>query len=103
SFGLGLAYQPPTPFWAALNYAYKPQNQIHLGVECKNCANIGGTGPVEVTAVIHPTIVKHHVVTLESGFDRHDDAGYFSFTGDFPNGSGFPADYEESPLDSMMI
>jgi len=31
SFGLGVSYQSSSPFWFAANYAYKPQNQIHLG------------------------------------------------------------------------
>ena len=104
SFGFGVSYQSSEPFWLQLNYAYKPQNQIHLGVECAECAQLGsGPTPLEVTAVVHPTVVKHHVVTLETGMDRLDDRGWVSLTGDFPNSSDFPADYEESPLDSMII
>jgi hypothetical protein len=101
SFGLGLSYQSASPFWIALNYAYKPQNQLHLGIECATCLNIGG--PLEVTAIIHPEVIQHHVITLESGFDQTDRRGYLSLTGDFPKDSDFPAQYAESPLDSMII
>jgi hypothetical protein len=102
SFGIGLAYQDSgSPFWISLNWAYKPQNQLHLGVECSNCLNISGSS--EVTLIIHPEVVKDHVVTLETGFDAADDKGYISLTGDFPNESDFPDRYIESPLDSEAI
>jgi hypothetical protein len=78
-------------------------NQIHLGVECSNCTTIGGAQPAEITAVIHPIVVKHNVFTLESGFDRVDDRGWLSLTGDFPNSSGMPDDWVESPLDPKVI
>lgn len=103
SFGLGLQFDHTSEYWTKLNYAYKPRNQIQLGIECSNCARIGNPEPLEVTAVIHPKIVKHHVVTLESGFNRTDDRGWISLTGDFPNASGFPEAYHEAPLDSMVI
>jgi len=102
SFGAGLSYADPDgPFWFALNWAYKPQNQLHLGVECSNCLNISGSN--EVTLIIHPEVVRDHVITLESGLDGHDDKGYVSLTGDFPNESDFPDKYIESPLDSELI
>lgn len=100
SFGLGLQYQISPSFWTQFNYAYKPRNQIHLGIECSNCVNITN---LEVTAVIHPKIVMHHVLTWEAGFDRADDRGWFSLTGDFPKNSGFPDEYHEAPLNSMII
>ena len=107
SFGLGVSYQPTKETWLNLNYAYKPQNQIHLGFECpvNVCGNIGGPTPLDITVVIHPMVVKHHVLTAETGFDTVDSKGYLSLTGDFPNSSDFPAGarYMESPLDSMMI
>ncbi len=103
SFGLGLMYHPSASFWVQANYAYKPLNQIHLGVDCPNCGNLSGVTPLEVNPVIHPVVVNHHVATLETGFDRVDDRGYVSLTGDFPSNSGFPDSYYESPLDSMMI
>jgi hypothetical protein len=59
--------------------------------------------PLQVDAVIHPVVIKHNVITMETGFDRIDDRGYVSVTGDFPNSSGFPTTYFESPLDSMLI
>jgi len=34
--------------------------------------NLGGDTPAEITAVIHPAVVKHHVLTMESGFDGID-------------------------------
>jgi hypothetical protein len=101
SFGLGLQYQPVQPFWTQLSYAYKPRNQIHLGLECTNCVTVGA--PVEIYALIHPKIVKHHVITWEMGFDRVDDRAWFSITGDVPNRSGFPNEYAESPLNPMVI
>jgi len=101
SFGLGLNYHSASGFWSAFNYAYKPQNQLHLGIECTTCLNI--SGPLAVTAIIHPEVIKHHVLTLESGFDGKDVNGYLSLTGDFPNTSDFPSSYAESPLDSMLI
>ncbi len=100
SFGLGLQYQIAPSFWSQFNYAYKPRNQIHLGIECSNCVNITN---LEVTAVIHPKIVMHHVLTWETGFDRVDDRGWISLTGDFPNASGFPEEYYQAPLSSMII
>jgi hypothetical protein len=48
-------------------------------------------------------VVKHHVVTLESGYEGVDNKGYVSLTGDYPNTSDFPSNYAESPLDSMLI
>lgn len=101
SFGFGMAYQSSSPFWAHLNYAYKPLNQIHLGVECANCATVGG--PLEVTALIHPRIVKHNIITFESGFDRVDDQGWISLNLDIPNDSGFPENYSEAPLYTTFI
>lgn len=103
SFGLGLHYDFSRSFWTAMNYAYKPRNQIHLGIECSNCAQIGSPQALEVTAVIHAKVVKHHVITWEAGFDRVDDHGWVSLVGDFPNQSGFPEGYYEASLDSMMI
>jgi len=103
SFGLGLHYEFAAGLWTTVNYAYKPRNQIHLGLECSNCAKIGSPQPLEVTAVIHPKIVKHHVITIESGFDRVDDRGWASLTADVPNKSGFPAEYQEAPLNPMLI
>jgi hypothetical protein len=103
SFGFGVHYDVSKQVWTNLNYAYKPRNQIHLGIECSNCAKIGSPQALEVTAVIHPKIVKHHVLTWEMGFDRTDDSGWVSLTGDVPNKSGFPDDYREAPLDPMMI
>jgi hypothetical protein len=103
SFGFGVRYGASSQLWTNLNYAYKPRNQIHLGIECSNCAKIGSPQALEVTAVIHPKIVKHHVLTWEMGFDRTDDHGWVSITGDVPNKSGFPDAYQEAPLDPMMV
>ncbi len=90
-------------FWLRTNYAYKPRNQIHLGLECTNCANLGGGTPLEITATIHPKIVMHHVATIETGFDRVDDHGWVSLTAEFPDRSQFPNEYEEAPLDDVLI
>jgi hypothetical protein len=100
SFGFGLQYQITPMIWSNFNYAYKPRNQIHLGIECTNCVDITN---FEVTAVIHPKIVMHHVATWELGFDREDDRGWISVTGDRPNSSGFPEDYYQASLDSWVI
>lgn len=101
SFGLGLQYQARYPFWTQLSYAYKPRNQIHLGLECANCVMVGA--PMEIKALIHPKIVKHHVLTWEMGFDRTDDRGWLSITGDAPNKSRFPSTYAEAALDPMIV
>lgn len=102
SIGLGLAYQDKSsPFWAHFNYAYKPRNQIHLGIECANCADL--SGPLEITALVHTKIVKHHVATIETGYERVDDAAWFSLSADIPNDSGYPDAYAEAALDPMMI
>ncbi len=104
SFGLAARYQnDKSPFWIQASYAYKPRNQIHLGIECANCVNIGAAPPVEITARIHTKIIKHHVATLESGFTRTDDQGWISVTGDVPNSSGMPESYEEAPLNSAIV
>lgn len=102
SFGFAVNYQSAGPFWSQVSYAYKPRNQIHLGIECANCAAIPN-GNIEITAVLHPKIVKHNVITWEGGFDRVDDKGWLSLTGDAPLKSGFPAAYAEAPLNSMII
>lgn len=105
SFGMAVNYKPEeTPFFVQASYAYKPRNQIHLGIECANCVNIGADpAPVEITALIHPKIVKHHVATLEGGFNRVDDQGWVSVTGDVPNSSGMPESYEEAPLNKSIV
>jgi hypothetical protein len=104
SFGLGMRYEMEDGIWSSLNYAYKPRNQIHLGIDTANGGNIGQPqSPLEVTAKIHPKIIKHHVLTWEMGFDRVDDHGWISFTGDYPNESGFPESYLEASLDPMLI
>lgn len=103
SFGLGLHYQNlSSPFWMQVNYAYKPRNQVHIGIECEQCLDIGApTG--EITAIIHPKIVQHHVFTWEAGFEKVDDQGWLSLTADVPQRSGFPDAFEEAPLDPMLI
>lgn len=103
SFGLSYSFYGRGPFWTQFSYAYKPRNQIHLGIECANCGQIVGGGPIEVTAVIHPKIVKHHVMTWEVGFDRVDDSGWLSLTGDFSNASGFPSGYFEGSLHDLVM
>ena len=102
SFGFAVNYQSAGPFWSQFSYAYKPRNQIHLGIECANCASIPN-GNIEITAVLHPKIVNHNVITWEGGFDRVDDKGWLSLTGDAPLKSGFPSAYAEAPLNSMVI
>ncbi len=103
ALGLGLHFDGEKGWYTDLNYAYKPRNQIHLGIECANCARLGGAAPVEITAVVHPVVIMHNVGTFETGFKRSEDAGWISLSYDKPNASGLPADYEEAPLDSMMI
>jgi hypothetical protein len=105
SFGFAFNYQgDQSPFWTQVAYAYKPRNQIHLGIECTNCVNIGADpAPVEITALIHTKIINHHVLTWETGFNRIDDQGWISMTGDFPNSSGMPEGYEEAPLNSSFV
>ncbi len=103
SFALGFDFDADNGFWTHFNVAYKPRNQIHLGVECTNCGNVGGPTPLEITATIHPKIVKHFLATWEMGFDRVDDRGWLSVTGELPSGSGFPGRYEEAPLDDVLI
>lgn len=107
SFAVGALFRP-TKYWLQGNYAYKPMNQIHLGLECAgpDCANLGGSSaPVDFTAVIHPMVVKHQVFTIETGFDDVDSNWYLSLTADIPNRSDYPSGpmYMESPLDSMLI
>jgi len=103
SLAVGMDYRSESGYFLNTNYAYKPRNQIHLGLECANCANLGGSAPVEVTAVIHPKIIMHHVATLETGFERQDDRGFLSATVERPDRSGFPDSYEEAPLDDAFI
>ena len=103
TIGLGVHYQSARGWFTDLNYAYKPRNQIHLGIECANCGVLGGAAPVEIRTVVHPVVVMHNVTTLESGFSRQYDRGWLSLSYDSPKASGLPADFEEAPLDSMMI
>lgn len=103
SFALGLDFDADNGFWSHFNVAYKPRNQIHLGIECTNCATVGGPSPLEITATIHPKIVKHYVATWEAGFDHVDDRGWISATAELPDRSGFPKGYEEAPLEDVLI
>jgi hypothetical protein len=103
SLGLAFDYKGDSGFWTRAAYAYKPRNQIHLAIECTNCANLGSPVPLEVTAVIHPKIINHHVATLEAGLNRVDDRVWISLTGETPDRSDFPDAYEEAPLDDVLI
>ncbi len=105
SFAIGFDYDSDSGFWSHFNVAYKPRNQIHLGIECTNCGNVGGAAPLEITATIRPKIVKHFVATWETGFDRVDDRGWISLTAELPSSSGFPVSehFVEAPLDDVLI
>lgn len=103
SYGLGIQYDSMKQLWSRLHYAYKPRNQIHIGLECANCADISNPTTVEITARVHAKVVKHHVLTWETGLRGQDDEGWLSITGDVPEKSGYPSEYEEAPLKSMLI
>ena len=103
TIGGALSLAGEGPWWANLAYAFKPRNQIHLGIECTNCFNISGPTPGEITAVVHPVTVMHNVATFETGYKSHDDDAWISLTYDKPSASDLPANYEESPLDTMVI
>ncbi len=102
AFGLGYRQDKTDAFWSQLNYAYKPQNQFHLGVDCANCVNIDSQGGLEIMAHVYPTVVQHHIITWENGFDTPDDQVWLSLTGDFPESSKLHDDLE-SPLWSRFI
>lgn len=102
SFGFSMNYQSGGSLWSQVSYAYKPRNQIHLGIEPVGRLNASGL-PLEVTAVIHPRVINHNVLTWETGFDRVDDRGWVSLTGDIPQRSGFPEAYAEAELNSTVI
>lgn len=101
SLALAFDYKGDTGYWTRASYAYKPRNQIHIGMEGQG--NLGAAVPLEVTAVIHPKIINHHVATLETGVNNTDSRGYVSVTADLPDRSGFPDAYEEAPLDDALI
>lgn len=101
SLGVGMDYDAESGYFLHTNYAYKPRNQIHLGLE--GVANLGGRAPVEVNAIIHPKIIMHHVATVETGFDGQDQRAFVSLTAERPERSGFPSAYEEAPLDDVVI
>ena len=74
-----------------------------MGIECANCTSIQNGSP-EITAVIHPRIVKHNVLTWEGGFDRVDDKGWLSLTGDGPVAlRAFPTPTPRVRLNSLVI
>lgn len=100
SFGGILRYDPPGPFWTQLSYAYKPLNQLHLGIECSQCFDINST---EATATIHPVVAKHRVVTWEAGWDTPKYSGWVSATSDTPHETGLPTDWEESSLNPTVF
>ena len=102
SFGMAVKLRPAGPFWLQLAYAFKPMNQIHLGLECTTCYNLA-TPEREFQAKIHPKIIKHNVFTLESGFEDSDRKGFLSVTADVPNPSGMPGTWEESSLHTMLF
>ncbi len=103
SAAIGVEYGESMGLWSRFNVAYKPRNQIHLGIECANCANLGGTQPVEITTVIHPKILNHLVTTWEFGVERVDDRAWASITGEWTDASQFPSHYEEAPIDDVLI
>jgi len=98
SFGFSLNYQSGGAIWSQVSYAYKPRNQIHIGIESANAAS-----PYEINAVMHPKVVSHNVLTWETGFDRVDDRGWMSLTADLPLASGFPSTFAEPALDNLAI
>lgn len=77
--------------WVQMAYAYKPLNQLHLGIDAK-------WKPAFIDAQIKPYVVRHHVVSLESGHKWIDGEFWLSFTGDFPNQIKLPEEWLESSL-----
>lgn len=81
SFGGQIYYhRPETAFWVQGSAAIKPMNQMHLGFECDACT---GTN-FDVVATIHPSVLLHRVVTVESGLDDEVQKGWVSITRDEP-------------------
>jgi hypothetical protein len=72
--------QPGNPFWVQTSYALKPMNQLHLAIECTQCA---GT-PADVHAKLHPSVLMHRVVTVEAGLEDDNQVGWLSVTRDQP-------------------
>lgn len=85
--------------WAKTSYAYKPMNQLHLGVEGKVLiADVG-----RVRATIHPGVVYHHVSTIETGYRSDDHDFWVSLTHDYPEKSDMPEEWLHSELREMYF
>lgn len=90
SLGGMMQVDPVGPLHVQMAYAYKPMNQFFLGIECSGCVD-----PVTVdsTARIHPIVVNHHVLSLESSWIQQESRMLFSWTVDRPVEPSIPEDW----------
>ena len=90
SLGAMMQVDPEGPLFIRLAYAYKPMNQFFLGIECSGCVDPVTT---DSTATVHPLVVNHHVLTMESSWIRESDRFLISWTMDRPVDPNIPADW----------
>jgi len=89
-----------TPWWAQLDYAYKPMNQMHLGWDCEKCMTPGNLSP---RATIHPSVLMHRVATLEGGVQDEDQRSWVSVTSDVPTSPQGPPGWTQSDYNDVVF
>lgn len=99
SLGGMIQFDPSGPLYSQIAYAYKPMNQFFLGFECSNCID----PTLDGTALIHPMVVNHNLITWETGWLTENDHLMFSATSDRPLAPKIPEDWGGSNLDSLYV
>lgn len=97
-FGLSvLAGNEESGPWLRMAVANKPINQFHLGID-----GFHSVAPqnrlFESTAVVHPKVVRHSIVTIEAGLQGEDLGGWVSLTEERPQESNMPEEWAEASL-----
>jgi hypothetical protein len=98
SLGGMFRYQSQSvPIWAQLSWAYMPINQLHYAYDCPQCANTND----QVQATIHPSVLKHKLVTAEVGWQDDRQSAWLSTTLDAPDNPSGPSQWIQSSYNSV--
>lgn len=74
--------------WGAAGYAYKPMNQLLMGLE-----GFYNLTTQQIDAVIHPRVLYHHLLSVEAGIEAQPIGGWVSFLTDHPVRDATPGDW----------
>ena len=88
--------------WLKTSLASKPINQMHLGIEGYHSI-ARPNRYLESVAVVHPTVARHSVMTVEAGYRVEDYQGWISVTEERPDRTDLPDEWEESSLYSSRF